>query len=416
MTTHSRIPCRRRLALALVVSLGLAMSAAGAGAETYFVSAQGGTDAGAGSRTAPFATFAKAAAVLTPGDTLVVLKGRYREALKVTASGRADKPIMIRGEGLPLIEADGDAVVLAGDYLVLSGVEAHSFGWGSAIMVGEHNHHIRVVDNVARDSACGGVAGVKVDYLVVEANRVFGNSRRAVWQCSGISIYQAEAADHRPGFHNVIRANLVYDNLNLVPPAGSSRTTDGNGIIVDDFDHTQGAPGAPAYTEATLIQDNIAVNNGGRGIHVYHSRNVVIAHNISYYNLKDKMLERPVGEISAAFSGGIEVYDNIAISRGSDFALLDSYATGADVWDYNLALGVRPLGLVQTSNRWGGHTFTAPEALFMRPALDPADADFRLVPGSPAERQGIALRYRTPDLLVAEPLRSDRLGPTSGPH
>ncbi len=371
-------------------------------ARTFYVAADGGLDEATGSAEAPWRTPARALGVLQPGDRLVIRAGSYRQGLALSVSGAPGRPIAVVGEGRPLIEGDGDAVAITGSYLDVEGLEAHSTGWGSAIMVGKHSHHVRVAHDIARDSACGGIAAVETDYLTIEANRVYGNARRAPWQCSGISIYQADAVDDQPGYHNVIRGNVVYDNMNVRVDENVSHshghTTDGNGIILDDFDHTQSGSTAPPYRAATLVLHNISFDNGGRGLHVFHSRNVVLVGNTAYHNLKDANLQGPAGELSAAFSQDVTWLDNVAVARSGAIGAIDAYATGPDRWDYDLVVADQPMLADHSGARWGAHMRVADEAGFIRPGLANG-ADFHLRPDSPNRRAGIGLRLGGPELV-----------------
>ena len=389
---------------ARLIALGLAAAflSGAAKARTYYVSAAGGRDEAAGSADAPWRTLARAVGALRPGDRLVIRAGRYGQGLLLSASGASGRVISVVGEGRPLIEGDGDAVSITGSYLDVEGLEAHSTGWGSAIAVGKGDHHVRIAHNLARDSACGGIAAVETDYLTLEANRVFGNARRAPWQCSGISIYQADASDDRPGFHNVIRGNVVYDNMNVHVDDSVSHsdghTTDGNGIILDDFDHVQSGSKAPPYRAATLVASNVSFDNGGRGFHVFHSRNVVLVGNVAYHDLKDANLQGPAGELSSAFSQGVTWLDNVAVARPGGIGAMDAYATGADRWDYNLVVADRAMVADHSPVSWGGHMRVAGDAGFVRPGLA-YGADFHLRPGSAGQRAGVGVRLGGPGLV-----------------
>jgi parallel beta-helix repeat protein len=387
-------------------ALGAAVLAAAlygqARGETYYVAEHGGRDDGVGSAEHPWRSVGRAESALHPGDRLVVREGRYQGPMIITASGSPQRPIEVLGQGFPLIEADQDAIAVRGSYVELRGFEAHATGWGSAINIGKRNHHVKIIGNIARDSGCGGISAEETDYLLIEGNRVFGNARRAPWQCSGISLYQPQASDQAPGFHNVIRFNRVYDNMNVFVDNNVShsegRTTDGNGIIVDDADHTQGDGPHTAYTGATLIMDNIAFNNGGRGVHVFHSSNVAVVNNVLYNNLKDANLQRPAAELSAAFSRGVVMADNIVAARPGEIGLMDAYTDAADLWDFNLVTATRPKLSAQSPVQWGGHILVGRDPLFVRPGLDP-DADFRVRDASPASRAGAALRLGGPGLV-----------------
>ena len=368
-------------------------------ATDYYVNGQTGSNSNQGTSIAPFRSFGRAVSMLTPGDKLIVAGGHYTEPLMLTKSGTAQQPIIVMGEGAPLIETAADAIVISGSYVELSGFEAHSLGGGSAIAVGKRNHHVRIADNIARDSGCGGIALLQTDYATIENNRVFGNSRRSPWQCSGISIYQATNFDHAEGIHNVIRRNLVYDNMDRVVDNKISnsdgKTTDGNGIIFDDSRHSQGNTNDPAYDGLTLIENNIVFDNGGRGIHIFFSDHVVVRNNTCYHDVKDPNLAgHPQAEFMAVNASDVRFLNNIAAPRDNTvFGFLTAQAEDV-VWDFNLILGgASPAGLlpagVEARKGFGPHNIVEDNGdLFVAPSVDPQTADFHLRPGSRAVGAG----------------------------
>lgn len=363
-----------------------------ASATDFYVNQQIGDNSAKGTEAAPFRTLRQATRMLKPGDRLFVASGTYRERLILDNSGTAQQPIVVVGEGRPLIEADGDAVSISGSYVDVSGFEAHAIGMGSAILVGENNHHVRILNNVARDSGCAGIGVIQSDYVVVEGNRVFGNAGRSPWQCSGISIYQAVNFGHAPDAHNVIRRNLIYNNMNIVVEEKIShsggRTTDGNGIIIDDGRHTQGRLGGLPYDGLTLIENNIVVDNGGHGIHVFESDNVIVRNNTSYHNLKDKNLQSRLsqGEFSAIEASAVRFVNNIAMPLDptlSGFVAVET--TGNNVWNNNLVEGGAVPEQAASQKGWGPNNVLAPTgADFVAASTDAASADFHLQAGSRA--------------------------------
>jgi parallel beta-helix repeat protein len=378
--------------------LTLVAACAPARAETYFVNATRGNDKGAGtSADQAFRTFARAVRELKPGDALRVASGIYYEQMALNRSGSEDKWISVTGDGptRPVVKNLEDAIVISGSYVELVGFEAASLGEGSAIAIGKGNHHVRVANNLARDSGCGGIAAQQTDYLVIEDNIARGNSQRSPYQCSGISIYQAKPFDAKPGFHNVIRRNLSYANMNLVVDnkisQSGGKTTDGNGIIIDDFRGTQSkVPGTP-YQAATLVENNLVFDNGGRGIHVFLSDNVVVRHNTAYMNLKDKNLSGARnGELSTNKSGHVVFVNNLAVVRDKkQVAFYDTYSTG-NSWDANLAIGGERSYVERSDARWGAANVHGVDPKLRAPSVDAATADFHPNPDSPAVGAGLA--------------------------
>ncbi len=395
---------------ALVLATALA-AVAPASAATRYVSPMG-DDAGPGDSARPWRSFGRSTAALKPGDTLVVLPGEYRDTLTLAVSGAPGRPVRISGRGRPRIVGYANGIAISGAWLEVTGLDARATGEGSAVQL-KGAHHVRVADVWAHDSACAGIGAVGTDHLLIEGSRVWGDARRSPWQCSGISIYQPVAVDAAPGFHNVIRRNRVWDTLNVVVDDAVSHanghTTDGNGIIVDDFEHSQ-SPGVP-YRHGTLVEGNTLFDNGGRGVHVFKSRNVVVVGNVAYHNLKDRNLQRPAAEISAVQSAGVTVLDNIAVPRGGDPAMMDGYAEGPDLWDANLAFGPQSWSAPRSAAKPGPRTITGRDPRFVRPGVDPKAADFTLAPDSPARRSGLAVRLDGPQLVASVPAAPSDMGP-----
>ena len=395
---------RRADLVAMAVVLGL--GGAAAHAETYYVNATRGNDKTAAGTAAnqAFRTFARAVRELKPGDTLRIASGIYYEQLALSRAGSEDKWITVTGDGptRPVIKNLEDAILITGSYVDLAFVEAASLAEGSAIAI-KGAHHVRVANSVARDSGCGGIGGQATDYLVIEDNVVRGNAQRSPYQCSGISIYQAKAFDTKPGVHNVIRRNLSYANMNLVVDnkisQSGGKTTDGNGIIIDDFRGTQSkTPGAP-YAAATLIENNLVFDNGGRGIHVFLSDNVVVRHNTAFMNLRDKNLMGPRnGELSAVKASGIVMINNLAVVRDKkQIAFLDSNTSG-NRWDGNLAVGGERNYVERSDARWGEANQHGVDLKLWAPGTDAAAADFHPRPDSPAVGAGVADQAPADDL------------------
>jgi parallel beta-helix repeat protein len=379
-----RLPEIATLAIATLIAVTPAVSA------EYFVSSTKGADKGSGDATAPFRTLAKATSALAPGDTLHIAEGRYTERLLLAQSGTDQQPIRVVGSGRPLIETSDDPILISGSYIEVSGLEAHSTGLGSAITIGKNNHHVRVSNNIARDSGCGGIATIQTDYVTIEENRVFGNSRRSPWQCSGISIYQPTNSDHASGIHNAIRRNIVYDNMNVFVDDNISRsdgrTTDGNGIIIDDSRHTQGGAPPDAYDGLTIVENNIVFDNGGRGVNVFLSDHALVRNNTSYHNLKDTNLawRENQGEFTSAYASDVKFVNNIAVPSDIDGHGFAALQTNSEcLWDFNLIQG----GIqsrIPRQNCGSHNKFERQNAGFVLPSIDPREADFHLRADSPA--------------------------------
>ncbi|MEM8865408.1 MAG: choice-of-anchor Q domain-containing protein, partial [Planctomycetota bacterium] len=116
----------------------------------------------------------------------------------------------------------------------------------------------------------------------------------------------------------VIRRNVVFENECDIPfsPHGHKTPTDGNGIIMDDFYNTQGGGQEGGYQSDVLIENNLSFNNGGRGIHVYKSDNILIRNNTTFHNMRvlSKYGSDPA-EINVDESFGTQVINNIMVKN-----------------------------------------------------------------------------------------------------
>ena len=250
-------------------------------------------------------------------------------------------------------------------------------------------HHVKILNNIIRRHGGAGVGAVHADYLDVEGNVVSDTSRTSQWEVSGISTWQAVAFDNAPGFHNIIRNNVVFDNAEI--DTGHKTHTDGNGIIIDDFRNTQNGSTYGPYHPKTLVENNLVYGNGGGGIHLYLTDNVTVRNNTAYDNMKDRMND-------GAWRGDINVIDgsndifvnNIAVAvqdpqrlHPHNAAFLDK-TTGApnlgNVWKNNL--GSEDVDGLAASPTDGNLIGINP--MFRNLTVH----DFTLLPGSPAIGKG----------------------------
>jgi parallel beta-helix repeat protein len=359
----------------------------------YYVDISKGSDANNGrSEKLAFKTINKANDQINAGDTIYVKNGVYSENITIKQSGTVNSPILFQAfpGHKPFIKGTQDGTFkIEGNYIQIMGFEITSVVDGSGIHVGSGNHHTRIFKNEIHDSGCGGVSGQETDYLRIESNIIYRNSFRSPFLCSGISIYQAVSFDAKPGFHNIIRGNISYANENKRAKEDGT-VTDGNGIIIDDFRHTQGQKKLPKYTASTLVENNIVFDNGGRGIHIFQSDNVVIRNNTVFKNLKSINLYGTTnGELSAFFSSNIRFYNNIAYAANSSKKTLVNDYSSDNVWDYNLSYnGTIFFGSGKSSGTLGKHNLINVPPLFVNPSIAANKANFRLQVNSPAINAG----------------------------
>ena len=288
----------------ILLSLVLCLFALGSlQATTYYVRTDGNdSNAGTGnSSNMAWRTIDHAFTQLQGSDILYIADGTYEvgELVLRNVHGTASNPTKIIS-----INKWGAKITLAGaplwgntlevfncSYLEIDGLEVYgvSPNLGTGIQASETSHHITIKNCYVHDCGCGGISGRGSDYITIEGNIARDNAKRSEWNCSGISLFLAREHDQNAGYHNIIRGNIAFENECTLPfaPGGFDTPTDGNGIIIDLFSNyindPEGQPGG--YNQKTLIENNLSFNNGGRGVHVFHSDNVTVRNNTTWHNM-----------------------------------------------------------------------------------------------------------------------------------
>ncbi|HET9069778.1 MAG TPA: right-handed parallel beta-helix repeat-containing protein, partial [Amaricoccus sp.] len=242
------------------------------------------------------------------GAVVTIAPGTYAEAITI------GKPLTLKGAGAIIRPPASawNAISISANNVTIEGfqiIDAPGDGIEANNVYG-----VTVLGCTISGSGESGIQTNGCDLVRVEGNTLIGNARNT-W-CSGISLYQNRARGAATdGFRNVIRGNICRDNVTL--PSGGPHT-DGNGIIIDDFQSTQ-TSGFPNYTYPTLVENNLCIGNGGKGIQVTWSDNVTVRNNTAVGNNVDVNNDGTWrGDISISESKGAVVEKNIAVcARGS---------------------------------------------------------------------------------------------------
>lgn len=207
--------------------------------------------------------------------------------------------------------------------------------------------NLTVINNLLSNHGGAGLNINHSDYMNLQGNIIAGNANTDPFETSGLSLYQAVAHDLNAGFHNRISNNVIFNNTEISD--GNLTHTDGNGIIFDDWQNTQGGSPFGVYTPASLAENNLTSSNGGGGIHIFLSDHFTIRNNTSYNNYIDP-LNTGVSSIKAEFNtnGGINetFVNNVGYSTpnptnstSANVACADANFTGTNtgnVWYNNV--------------------------------------------------------------------------------
>ena len=394
----------------------------------YYVSATGNDDANDGlSISKPFLTIQHAADLTIPGDVVNVLNGTYRTnaggdtIVTIARSGAPNRWITYRAYPghRPRLESKGWAAigVSGAAYIVVEGFElignagditrAYALaqknninnpltsGNGIAIVYLFENpslrsHHVIVRGNRVSKFGGGGIYTYQADYVTIEDNVVFENGFWSPYANSGISLYQNWNSDGVTGYKFFIRRNVTYRNRNYVPFFASNPDpnktviTDGNGIIIDDTRNTQNKSVLGVYKGRTRVENNIAYENGARGIHVFSSDHVDIVNNTAYKNSQSP--ETPDGDLTAFDASDVTFVNNIAYALSSRPIIQTGNATQISI-DYNVFFNGATLATL------GGNNIIGQNPLFANESA----RDFHVLTGSPAIDTGTITRAAQED-------------------
>jgi parallel beta-helix repeat protein len=373
---------------------------------TYYVSASGDDGNDGLSLETPFGTLQHAADIAQPGDTVYVTNGIYTPSnpgdnvVTIYRSGAPGKPITFKAYPghRPIIRATGHNgfKIYESSHIVIDGFEIEGnraqTDYNEAYAARENSedprfsnhgiesynaHHITYRNNIVHDVNGNGLAAVRSDYVIIEDNVVYNNAWYSPWANSGITVYQGINTDNNTTDYKVIvRRNISHSNQNLIPFFIAGEITDGNGIIIDDTEATQG--GAEPYLGRILVENNLVYNNGGRGIHAFYSNNIDIVNNTTYQNSRHPEIDD--GEITTIYAKNVNVLNNIMYGQ-KDIAANDTYETENVIFDYNLIFNASSF-----ESLGGQHNIIGRDPLFDNPAA----GIFALQPNSPAIDAGVA--------------------------
>ena len=355
---------------------------------SYYVSGTG-NDANNGlSKRAAFRTLQRAADLTNPGDTVLVMNGDYTKpgpetnVLQINRSGEpgnyirykafpGQTPRLKLGDNYAGIQINAAYIVVEGFTVEgntpnLSADEAmrrallppeqksealdnslfNSSGIFAYPKEGRSPHHLIIRNNHVFNCPATGIAANGADYVRIENNLVHNNGYYSAYANSGVSFYQSRDVDNHTGAKMFIRGNVIYGNENKVPFWFSNENnpsarviTDGNGVIIDDGRNTQSIVGdaSAAYKGATLIENNLVYDNGGRGVNVYSSDNITVRYNTTYHNARS-VSSAINSELVFGDASNVRVVSNIVVAR-PDRKIISSYNTSNVTFANNLFSG-----------------------------------------------------------------------------
>ena len=283
-------------------------------------------------------------------------------------------------------------------------------------------HHVIFANDIANGCVGGGFvayansATAKVDYIVLVGDIAYGTSGGSAVCASGFSLGFLPQLDSNPGTHLFVAGNYAWDNFDPASCAGTA-ATDGEGIIIDTLRQYN-------YNQQVVVENNITVGNGGRGI-LQNNNNgstpatVYLKQNTSYGNNTQSGQAFPNGngEIMITQANDVTATGNLAMtsqaSTGGDpigaFSVNGSGNTVSSNWLYS-ASGNTTLGSGYGTNITGTSPAFANPVIPGAPncsgtANVPACAATLIANFTPTNASAKAYGYQTPSSAsVADPL------------
>lgn len=275
------------------------------------------------------------------GDTILVATGVYAQQLNISTSNltikaaSGAKPILRPSSPTVwqiVFIHDCENVTLDGFEVDGSVANASSLSVYADGVLMRNAKHITVTNNTVHDCSGAGIASHNpntnlpnnqfqagaaggCDYITIKWNTIYNCCYWSPFDPSAISIHgntNSNTAD--TSTHNYIQKNRIYGNISKYT---SKAHTDGNGIIIDLCGGYDTASTPVAYPARTLIENNIVYLNGGRGIHVFKSSNVLIRNNTCYKNSQDTQIKD--GEFVEAYAKEVITVNNVAIGSGRTY-------------------------------------------------------------------------------------------------
>ncbi|MEU4622005.1 sigma-70 family RNA polymerase sigma factor [Actinoplanes sp. NPDC023801] len=385
------------------------------GGRYLYVSGRGNDSNSGRSRGDALRTLRRAAQLTGPGDTVLVGDGEYSDpgrssVVTIDRSGTPGRWITWAADPgtRPVVRASQwQGIWVHASYVTVSGftvtglrtgltrqqIEAAKNGdvsdpavSNSCIAVTELRNadpprrpkHVTIWGNTLTDCTLAGISVQYADYVTAAYNVTRRNGWYSPYGGSGISFSNLWNSDDSTGLKMIIRGNVSSGNQNTVPCLCSGtarRITDGNGIIVESLtnDDVRGAPlFQQPYTGRTLVENNVAHDNGGRGINVFDGAHVDVVNNTLYRNAAHPAI---TADLAVTRAADVRVVNNIVAARRGEPATVVSGSSKV-TFDHNLLAG-------------GGSTPEDAALLTAAPRFrGPQSGDFRLHHDSPAVDSG----------------------------
>jgi hypothetical protein len=195
-------------------------------------------------------------------------------------------------------------------------------------------HHIIFANDIANGCGytgfqSGNIGSAGVDYIAVVGSIAYNAAQGNLTCNNGIDIYQPVQSDALPGTHIYLAGNFAFGNFDP-NPCGGIIPGDGEGITLDTWDGSADGLASP-YAGQAIVDNNILVANGGRGLLVGNNgegtppfAQIYLRHNTVWGNNRDLS---QAGGSSSSWCGEVDLLTTLNTQAFSNIAVTNA-ATG----------------------------------------------------------------------------------------
>ena len=314
---------------AILLILCVAVTASQATQYYLATAADGGSDSNSG--TSPSTPWLTPNHAVNCGDVIIAkASNSYAGASFSNTFGTVTCPAGNNVAWLECATFDGCKISGAGGFAIgnsywgVQGWEVSSIGENACFAAYPPNgsiHHVIFANNVANGCGANGFATFNlgnngVDYVAFVGNIAYNAAQNNAECYSGFSIYQPVQSDSVSGTHIYVAGNFAWDNVDPNPCAGGT-PSDGEGLIFDTFDGSQGGLPSPFAAQA-VAENNIFFHNGGAGIAVFNNQagtanaTIYLRYNTLWGNQTGNNQNATYcGEVDVTFANNVQLYYNV---------------------------------------------------------------------------------------------------------
>jgi len=195
-------------------------------------------------------------------------------------------------------------------------------------------HHVIFANDIANSCGytgfqTGNIGSAGVDYIAIVGSIAYNAAQGSLTCNNGIDIYQPIQSDSLPGTHIYLAGNFSFGNFDPDPCDNPAITPgDGEGITWDGTGDVSAGGPTPPYAGQGVVDNNILVANGGRGLLAGNNgtgmppfAQIYLRHNTVWGNNRDL---KQTGSSSSSWCGEVELLTTLNTEAFYNLAVTDA--------------------------------------------------------------------------------------------